>query len=83
MVVFSATNPGAYEAEVQQALNDHPGSTYLQTDESLNKTDQGDPIYVVYQSAGYDRETLGDAAGSPGGYPRLLDNPSDPNSNPC
>ena len=86
VVLFSATTPGAYESEVQQALNDHPGSSYLRTDQtcsSLNQSYQGNPIYAVYQAAGYDQGGLCAAAGSLGGYARWLDNSSDPNTDPC
>ena len=86
VVLFSATTPGLYEAEVQQALNDHPGSSYLRTDQtcsSLNQSYEGNPIYAVYQAAGYELEGLCQAAGSLGGYARWLNNTADPNTDPC
>ncbi len=86
VVLFSATTPGLYETEVQQMLNDHPGSSYLRTDQtcsSLNQSYEGNPIYTVYQAAGYDLGGLCQAASSLGGYARWLNNTSAPNTDPC
>lgn len=49
--VYNATTPGAYAQEVAAALAQHPGSSYLRTDQScqsLRQSLDGNPIYAVY-----------------------------------
>lgn len=57
VVVYSATKPGNYANEVGRALAAHPGAKYLRTDQSCpslrQRSDEGNPIYAVYKSAGY------------------------------
>lgn len=59
LVLKSATTPGAYAAEVADALAATPGSSYLRTDVTCPSltpaTPSGDPIYAVYVPAGYSR----------------------------
>ncbi|WP_312870586.1 serine/threonine-protein kinase [Gordonia asplenii] len=49
--VYNATAPGAYASEIAAALAQHPGASYLRTDQSCSSLRQalnGNPIYAVY-----------------------------------
>lgn len=49
--VYNATAPGQYATEVATALANHPGASYLRTDQSCSSLRQsldGNPIYAVY-----------------------------------
>lgn len=79
--LFASTTPGAYEAEIQDALNRFPGSSYLRTDQScpsLVQASNGNPIYAVYRLAGNTEASACAAVRSAGGgvYARWLDNSS-------
>ena len=86
VLLFASVTPGAYAAEIQQALNEFPGSSYLRTDQSCpslhQATDSGDPIYAVYRVAGHDQAEVCSAVAAAGGsaYGKWLDNTSDPDS---
>ncbi|MDG5481246.1 serine/threonine-protein kinase [Mycolicibacterium gadium] len=78
-VLGSVTTPGKYQSGVQALLDQHPGASYLRTDQScpsLRQADEkGDPIYAVYRPAG---ATVGAACAivrSTGGgaYAKVLD----------
>lgn len=71
IVVFvSLVTPGMYAAEVQRGLSLHPGSSYLRTDQACpslrQATEEGNPIYAVYQPAGYREDEVCDAVRSAG-----------------
>ena len=56
MILGNVTTPGMYPEGVQRLLNEHPGASYLRTDQSCpslrQADDEGDPIYAVYRFAG-------------------------------
>lgn len=78
LVLKSATTPGAYAAEVADALAATAGSSYLRTDVTCpsltSATPSGDPIYAVYVPAGYSRaDVCGALEDAPSGaYGRWL-----------
>lgn len=78
VILKSAITPGIYEAEVQQALDQDPGASYLRTDQACpshsQATETGDPIYAVYLPAGYTQtEVCAAVANAPAGsYRRWL-----------
>ncbi|GGC53130.1 hypothetical protein IEU95_10220 [Hoyosella rhizosphaerae] len=82
-VVYSATTPGRYANEVQNALNQHSGARYLRTDQacpSLRQSFNGNPIYAVYFPAGNTHAQICSTVRRLGGnaYGRWLDTTSDP-----
>ncbi len=85
VLLFSSIDPSAYGAEIQNALNSYPGSSYLRTDQacsSLNQSSNGNPIYSVYRPIGPNRDAVCaavDAAGPPA-YGKWLDNTTEPNT---
>lgn len=90
VILGSATEPGSYQARVQELLDQYPDASYLRTDRtgcaSLNHaTAQGNPIYAVYRAVGRDQQAVCAAIppGS-GAYGKWLDNSSSPSGRiPC
>ncbi len=84
VVLYSAVTPGSYESEIQTALANNPGSSYLRTDQACpslrSRDDNGNVIYAVYRQSGYSHAQLcSDVAAAPAGaYGRWLDVTSDP-----
>jgi len=82
VLLFSSVSPGAYAAEIQQALDSYPGSSYLRTDQACSSltqsSDSGNPIYAVYRPAGYSASSVCGAVNSFGGsaYGKWLNNSS-------
>ncbi|GAA2007117.1 hypothetical protein JL107_03630 [Nakamurella flavida] len=73
----SAITPGAYAADVQQALDDHPGASSLRTDQacsSLTPSSDGNPIYAVFRA--YPSTGAACAAEGTGASFRLLESGS-------
>ena len=73
----SAITPGAYAADVQTALDDHPGASYLRTDQacsSLKQSVNGNAIYAVFRA--YSSTNAACAAEGDSASFRLLDNGS-------
>ncbi|MGB5951663.1 MAG: hypothetical protein WBG57_04000, partial [Ornithinimicrobium sp.] len=62
VVLSSATTPGSYREDVEALLERFPDASYLRTDFSCpslaQETDEGDPIYAVYRSAGDSRQAI-------------------------
>ncbi|WP_293001545.1 serine/threonine-protein kinase [Mycobacterium sp.] len=56
VVLGSVTTPGLYAEGVQRLLDEHPGASYLRTDQSCPSlraaTAEGNPIYAIFQPAG-------------------------------
>jgi serine/threonine-protein kinase len=56
VVLGNVTTPGEYREAIRRILSQHPGASYLRTDQacpSLRQADdEGDPIYAVYRYAG-------------------------------
>ena len=76
-VVYNAVTPGAYQQEIAAALAQHPGASYLRTDQacaSLKQSENGSPIYAVYYPGATRAETcaIRDRIGG-GTYARVLD----------
>ena len=86
VVLDSATTPGRYQQDVARALFNNPGASYLRTDLSCPSlrqlSDDGNPIYAVYRTAGTTIASLcaAAAAAGPGTYGRWLDTTSDPDT---
>ncbi|MFC0452266.1 serine/threonine-protein kinase [Rhodococcus jostii] len=84
VVVGSAITPGQYAEDVQRFLVAHPESSYLRTDQACpslrQATDEGNPIYAVYKSAGKSTEAVCTLVRAVGGdaYGKWLDMYSDP-----
>lgn len=84
VILASATDPARYAADVQAALDAHPGAQYLRTDRSCgslrDRDDDGNAIYAVYRVVGHGMGDLCAALpGQPtGSYGKLLDDTSDP-----
>lgn len=81
VIYASAVTPGRYSADIQAALDAHPGASWVRTDRSCSSlaqaTADGGPIYAVYQafpSVGAACAEVGAVGGSAGR--RLLDNGS-------
>ena len=84
VVLGSVTTPGMYAAGVQRLLNAHPGAYYLRTDQSCpslrQASDEGNPIYAVFELGGTTQGEVCaavDAAGG-GAYGKWLDTTTDP-----
>lgn len=81
VIYASAVTPGRYQADVQAALDAHPGSSWVRTDRSCSSfaqaTADGGPIYAVFKpfasvaDACAEIAAVGDSAGR-----RFLDNGS-------
>jgi len=85
VVLGNATDPGSYASDVQRLLDEHPGASYLRTDQacpSLRQSLNGNPIYTVYQVAGKTEADICAAVRMAGGdaYGKWLDDHGDPNS---
>lgn len=84
VLLFASVTPGAYAAEIQQALNEFPNSSYLRTDQACPSLTQataaGDPIYAVYRVAGPNTASVcaGVAAAGGNAYGKWLDNSTPP-----
>lgn len=84
VVLYSAVTPGAYAQEIESALAQYPGASYLRTDmacPSLRQRDEnGNAIYAVFYSSGYSKQELcADVrSAGPPAYGRWLDMTSDP-----
>ncbi|WP_029116402.1 serine/threonine-protein kinase [Mycobacterium sp. URHB0044] len=83
VVLGSVTTPGQYAAGVQRLLNVFPGSSYLRTDRSCpslrQATEEGDPIYTVFRTAGTTQGQVCAAVRAAGGdsYGKWLDTTTD------
>lgn len=81
VIYASAVTPGRYSADIQAALDAHPGASWVRTDRSCSSfaqaTGAGGPIYAVYQAfpsvsaACAEVAAVGDSVGR-----RFLDNGS-------
>ncbi|MCV7229082.1 serine/threonine-protein kinase [Mycolicibacterium komossense] len=84
VILGSVTTPGLYAAGVQRLLDAHPGAFYLRTDRacpSLRKaTDEGNPIYAVFNLGGRTEREVCAAVNAVGGnaYGKWLDTTTDP-----
>lgn len=84
VVLMSLVTPGRYADEARRALSQYPGSSYLRTDRACpslrQATEQGNPIYAVYRTAGYRRDQVCDAVRAAGGgaYGKWLDTTTPP-----
>jgi serine/threonine-protein kinase len=87
VVLGNITTPGMYPAGVQGLLDAHPGAYYLRTDQSCpslrQASDEGNPIYTVFEFAGRSEPEAcaGVRAAGGGSYGKWLDythNPADP-----
>ena len=84
VVLGNITTPGMYPAGVQGLLDAHPGAYYLRTDQSCpslrRASDQGNPIYTVFEFAGRSESEVCAAvhAASGGAYGKWLDYTHDP-----
>ncbi|MCZ0731249.1 serine/threonine-protein kinase [Mycolicibacterium iranicum] len=89
VVLGNVTTPGQYPSGVQRLLNLHPGASYLRTDQSCpslrQASDEGNPIYAVYRTAGSGLAQLCAAVRAAGGdaYGKILDTTTDPSYIPC
>ena len=90
VVLGSVTTPGQYASGVQRLLAAHPGASYLRTDQTCPSlraaTEEGNPIYAVYQQAGGTTAEVCAAVRSAGGdaYGKWLDYTTDPSFRiPC
>jgi hypothetical protein len=73
VIYASAVTPGRYQADVQAALDAHPGSSWVRTDRSCSSfaqaTADGGPIYAVFKPFGSvtaacaELAAVGDSAG--------------------
>ncbi|KUI22710.1 serine/threonine protein kinase [Mycobacterium sp. GA-1285] len=79
VVLGNVTTPGMYAGGIQRLLNQHPGASYLRTDQSCpslrQADDEGDPIYAVYRYAGRTVSEVRSAVCAAGGdaYGKWLD----------
>ena len=84
VVLGNVTTPGEYAAGVQRLLDDHPGASYLRTDQScpsLRRADEhGNAIYAVYRPAGMTLSSVCAAvrAAGTGAYGKWLNFTTDP-----
>jgi serine/threonine protein kinase, bacterial len=84
VVLGNVTTPGLYAAGVQNLLNAHPGAFYLRTDQACpslrQESDEGNPVYAVFQFAGTTQRELCAAVRAAGGgaYGKWLDYSTDP-----
>ncbi|KUH81394.1 MULTISPECIES: serine/threonine-protein kinase [unclassified Mycobacterium] len=79
VVLGNVTTPGMYAGGVQRLLDQHPGASYLRTDQSCpslrQADDEGDPIYAVFRYAGRTQSEVCSAVHAAGGgaYGKWLD----------
>jgi serine/threonine-protein kinase len=84
VILGSITTPGLYAAGVQRLLDAHPGAFYLRTDQTCPSlrpaTEEGNPIYAVFELGGTTRSEVCAAVRAEGGnaYGKLLDTTTDP-----
>ncbi|BBY29267.1 serine/threonine-protein kinase [Mycolicibacterium sediminis] len=84
VVLGNVTTPGMYESGVQRLLDLNPGASYLRTDQSCpslrQASDEGNPIYAVYRTAGSSTAQVCSAVRAAGGdaYGKWLDTTTDP-----
>lgn len=84
VILGSVTTPGLYAAGVQRLLDAHPGAFYLRTDQTCPSlrpaTEDGNPIYAVFELGGTTRSALCAAVRAAGdnAYGKLLDTTTDP-----
>jgi serine/threonine-protein kinase len=84
VVLGSVTTPGLYAAGVQQLLDAHPGAFYLRTDQTCPSlraaTEEGNPIYAVFELGGINQGAVCAAVRAAGGnaYGKWLDTTTDP-----
>jgi serine/threonine-protein kinase len=84
VVLGSVTTPGLYAAGVQQLLDAHPGAFYLRTDQTCpslrQTTEEGNPIYAVFELGGTNQSAVCAAVRAAGGiaYGKWLDTTTDP-----
>ena len=84
VVLGNITTPGMYPEGVQGLLDAHPGAYYLRTDQSCpslrQASDQGNPIYTVFEFAGRTETEVCAAVNAAGGgaYGKWLDDTHDP-----
>jgi serine/threonine-protein kinase len=84
VVLGSVTTPGLYAAGVQRLLDAHPGAFYLRTDQTCpslrQATEEGNPIYAVFELSGANQGAVCAAVRAAGGiaYGKWLDTTTDP-----
>jgi serine/threonine-protein kinase len=84
VVLGNITTPGMYPAGIQGLLDAHPGAYYLRTDQSCpslrQATEDGNPIYTVFEFAGRTEPEVCAAVTAAGGgaYGKWLDYIHDP-----
>jgi serine/threonine-protein kinase len=84
VILGSVTTPGLYAAGVQRLLDAHPGAFYLRTDQTCPSlrpaTEEGNPIYAVFDLGGTTRGEVCAAVRAAGGnaYGKWLDTTTDP-----
>jgi predicted Ser/Thr protein kinase len=84
VVLGSVTTPGLYAAGVQQLLDAHPGAFYLRTDQTCpslrSATEEGNPIYAVFELGGNNQGAVCAAVRAAGGnaYGKWLNTTTDP-----
>ncbi len=84
VVLGNVTTPGLYPAGIQQLLDAHPGAYYLRTDQTCpslrQATEEGNPIYTVFEPAGTTETAVCAAVHAAGGgaYGKRLDTTTDP-----
>ena len=84
VILGSVTTPGLYAAGVQRLLDAHPGAFYLRTDQTCPSlrpaTEEGNPIYAVFELGGTTEGEVCAAVRAAGGgaYGKWLDTTTDP-----
>jgi serine/threonine-protein kinase len=84
VILGSVTTPGLYAAGVQRLLDAHSGAFYLRTDQTCPSlrpaTEEGNPIYAVFDLGGTTSGELCAAVRAAGGnaYGKWLDTTTDP-----
>ncbi|RAV06234.1 serine/threonine protein kinase [Mycolicibacterium sp. GF69] len=79
VILGNVTTPGMYAGGIQRLLNQHPGASYLRTDQSCpslrQADDEGDPIYAVFRYAGRTQSEVCSGVRAAGGdaYGKWLD----------
>jgi serine/threonine-protein kinase len=80
VILGPVTTPGLYAAGVQRLLDAHPGAFYLRTDQTCPSlrpaTEEGNPIYAVFELGGTTRSEVRAEGGN--AYGKLLDTTTDP-----
>jgi serine/threonine-protein kinase len=84
VILGNVTTPGLYATAIQALLSAHPGAYYLRTDRSCPSlrqvSDEGNPIYAVFEPGGRTRGEVCAAvnAAGTGAYGKWLDYTTDP-----